>query len=130
MKTLAEFISESINGPWETVTTTDLINYDIWTPNNDLSKNDLKAIVNAFYKKYPANPDGCGEIRGAEIKCEISQVNGKDCVKFTFYWCPMRQDIRAGILSEIVDLITNTIYSVRGGKREIVELMYHLRYEH
>ena len=130
MKTLAEFISESINGPWETVTTTDLINYDVWTPNDDLSKNDLKAIVNAFYKKYPTNPDGCGEIRGAEIKCEISRVNGKDCVKFTFYWCPMRRDIRAGILSEIVDLLTNTIYSVRGDKREIMELMSHLRYEH
>ena len=51
MKTLAEFISESIQSPRQTATTTDLINNEVWVPNDDLSKKDLDDIIKAFYKK-------------------------------------------------------------------------------
>ena len=94
MKTLAEFISESIQSPWQTATTTDLINNEVWVPNDDLSKKDLNDIVKAFYKKYPANSNGCGEIRGAEIKCEIERIKEGECVKFTFYWCDLPHNER------------------------------------
>lgn len=130
MKTLAEFISESIQSPWQTATTTDLINNEVWVPNDDLSKKDLNDIVTAFYKKYPANSNGCGEIRNAEIKCEIERIKEGECVKFTFYWCDLPHNERIDILNKLLDLLTDTIYSVKGGRTEIRKFMEVIPFEH
>lgn len=130
MKTLAEFISESIQSPWQTATTTDLINNEVWVPNDDLSKKDLNDIVKAFYKKYPANSNGCGEIRGAEIKCEIERIEEGECVKFTFYWCELPHNERIDILNRLLDLLADTIYSVKGGRTEIRKFMEVMPFEH
>ena len=130
MKTLAEFISESIQSPWQTATTTDLINNEVWVPNDDLSKKDLNDIVKAFYKKYPANSNGCGEIRDAEIKCEIERIKEGECVKFTFYWCDLPYNERIDILNKLLDLLTDTIYSVKGGRTEIRKFMEVIPFEY
>ena len=130
MKTLAEFISESIQSPWQTATTTDLINNEVWVPNDDLSKKDLNDIVKAFYKKYPANSNGCGEIRDAEIKCEIERIKEGECVKFTFYWCDLPHNERIDILNKLLDLLTDTIYSVKGGRTEIRKFMEVIPFEY
>lgn len=130
MKTLAEFISESMQSPWQTATTTDLINNEVWVPNDDLSKKDLNDIVKAFYKKYPANSNGCGEIRDAEIKCEIERIKGEECVKFTFYWCDLPHNERIDILNKLLDLLADTIYSVKGGRTEIRKFMEVIPFEY
>lgn len=130
MKTLAEFIAESIQSPWQTATTTDLIDNEVWVPNDDLSKKDLNDIVTAFYKKYPTNSNGCGEIRGAEIKCEIERIKEGECVKFTFYWCELPHNERIDILNRLLDLLADTIYSVKGGRTEIRKFMEVMPFEH
>ena len=130
MKTLAEFISESIQSPRQTATTTDFIDNEVWVPNDDLSKKDLDDIIKAFYKKYPANSNGCGEIRDAEIKCEIERIKGEECVKFTFYWCDLPHNERIDILNKILDLLADTIYSIKGGRTEIRKFMEVIPFEY
>lgn len=123
MKSLAEYISEAMQTQWQMGTTIDFIDNGAWIPNDDLSKNDYKAIANAFYKKYPANLNDCGVILGTEVKCEIKYVDGEECVKFTFYWGDLPKNKRIDVLEEIINLLTNTVYSVKGGKPEIKKLL-------
>lgn len=123
MRSLAEYISEAMQTQWQMGTTIDFIDNGAWIPNDDLSKDDYKAIANAFYKKYPANLNDCGVILDTEVKCEIKYIDGEECVKFTFYWGNLPKNKRIDVLEEIIDLLTNTIYSVKGGKPEIKKLL-------
>ena len=125
MKSLTEYLMEVVTPTieWQKGTTEDFINWEAWTPNDDLTKEDCKKLAIAFYNKYPANHNDNGIINNIEVKCEYK--NG-DCVYFTFYWGDAPRKDRIKVLEEIANLMANTVYSVVGGKREMGKLLDNL----
>ena len=122
MKSLTEYLTEAINTnvEWQKGTTEDFIDCGVWIPNDDLTKDEYKKLAMAFYNKYPANHNDNGVINNIEVKCEYK--NG-DLVYFTFYWGKASRKDRIKVIEEIVNLISNTIYSVVGDKHDIEKLL-------
>lgn len=122
MKSLTEYLTEAMNTnvEWQKGTTEDFIDCGAWIPNDDLTKDECKKLAMAFYNKYPANHNDNGVINNIEVKCEYK--NG-DLVYFTFYWGKASRKDRIKVIEEIVNLMSNTIYSVVGGKHDIEKLL-------
>jgi len=129
MKSLAEYLMEVVTTPtieFQIGTTDDFIDWGAWIPNDDLTADNCWDIANAFYKKYPANYNDCGVINGINVKCECKR--GEEQVKFTFYWGDASTKERLSVLEEITNLLTNTIYSVKGGKSEMKKLLNNMSF--
>lgn len=125
MKTLTEYLMEETAPTLEFQigTTDEFMDWGVWTPNDELTKDDYKKIANAFYDKYPANHNDCGEVCGIDVKCDLKYKGSSDWVQFTFYWGDADNKTRMKVIDEIANLLTNTIYSVKGGKTEIRNLL-------
>lgn len=122
MKSLTEYLIEAVNAnvEWQKGTTEDFIDWGAWTPNDDLTKDECRKLAMAFYNKYPANHNDNGVINNIEVKCEYK--NG-ELVYFTFYWGKAPRKDRIKVIEEIVNLMSNTIYSVVGDKHDIEKLL-------
>ena len=125
MKTLFEYISESVvlTTEYQVGTTDEFINWGVWIPNDDLSADEYKMIAKSFYDKYPADHNDCGTVAGISVKCDYKYKGNNHWVEFTFFWggAPMKD--RMKVIEEIVNLLTNTVYSVVGGKQEMRNLL-------
>ena len=125
MKSLTEYLTEAINIEWQKGTIGDFIDCGAWIPNDDLTKDECKKLAMAFYNKYPANHNDNGVINNIEVKCEYKpwdHYNG-NLVYFTFYWGKAPRKDRIKVIEEIVNLMSNTVYSVVGDKHDIEKLL-------
>jgi hypothetical protein len=116
MNPLYTYLTESIEKPKVSFSTDDLMSYGVWTPNDDLTKEDCQAIVDGFNKKFPN-----GEILGCKVNCR----GGNDIVVFNCEFGSTMDTVvskRVKIIMEILNLLTNTVYSVMGGEKEINRL--------
>lgn len=122
MKSLIEYLMEAVNAnvEWQKGTTEDFIDWGAWIPNDDLTKDECRKLAMAFYNKYPANHNDNGVINNIEVKCEYK--NG-ELVYFTFYWGKASRKDRIKVVEEIVNLMSNTVYSVVGDKHDIEKLL-------
>ena len=127
MKSLSKYLMEEITITptlkYQIGTTDDFIDWGVWIPNDEPTKDDYKKIVDAFYTKYPVNRYNCGEVCGVNVKCEQKYKSGSDWVEFTFYWGDVDRKTRMKVIEEVTDLLTNTIYSTKGGKTEMRNLL-------
>lgn len=116
MKQLTEYLMEAMELDKEVVfTTDDMMDWEVWTPNDDLTEDNCKDIVAAFYKKYPAGNSDEGEVVGCPVQCAYD----KESVSFSCSFGEMNMNARIKVVQEIVNLLTNTVYSVAGSKTEI-----------
>lgn len=130
MKTLFEYISEDVTPTteYQIGTTDEFINWGVWIPNDDLSAGEYEMIAHAFYNKYPVDnnncgPVNCGTVAGISVKCDYKYKGNNHWVEFTFFWggAPMKD--RMKVIEEIANFLSNTIYSVVGGKQEMRNLL-------
>ncbi len=116
MKSLTEYLTEVMNINKDVVfTTNDMINYEVWTPNDDLSPQETKTIYDAFYKKYPKDKHEYGDVIGCNVECRLIQ----SAIQFICHFGNMSYKERVKVVNEITDFLTNTVYSVKGGDKEI-----------
>lgn len=116
MKTLTEYLNEAMELDKTVLfTTDDMMDWEVWTPNDDLTEDNCKEITNAFYKKYPAGNSDEGEVAGCPVQCSYD----KESVSFSCSFGEMNMNARIKVVREIVNLLTNTVYSVAGSKTEI-----------
>ena len=121
MKPLAKYILEAIGGEYFQFELEDLQQWDVWQPNDDITKKECMAIANAFYKNWPADNNDCGTINGYSVKCEYR----KSTILFTVFVRgtgtniyrrdPINKQV-VDVVEEIVNMLTNTVYSVGPGK--------------
>ena len=123
MITLDEYIMEAIQAEQQTCTTIDFIDSGAWIPNDDPSEDDYKTIFNAFRRKYPVSHNDRRVVLNTDVKCEITHVYGEECIVFTFHWNGLPKNKRIDVVEEIINLLTGSTYSVKGGKHEIMKLL-------
>ena len=118
MKPLSEYITnalkENTNGTFIQFELEDLQQWDVWQPNDDITKEDCLAIGKAFYDNWPADNNDCGTINGLSVNCE--HVRGTDTIKFTIFKHDEDEKLVISVVEEIVNMLTNTVYSVGPGK--------------
>ena len=130
MKPLAKYILEAIGGEYFQFELEDLEQWDIWQPNDDITKKECMAIANAFYKNWPADMNDCGTINGYSVKCEYrrSTILFTVFVKSTgvnsYRRDPINNEV-VDVVEEIVNMLTNTVYSVGPGKdaKQLIKAM-------
>lgn len=127
MKTLFEYMEKSLkeaNGTFIQFELEDLQQWDVWQPNDDITKEDCLAIGKAFYDNWPADNNDCGTINGLSVKCE--HVRGTDTIKFTIFKHDEDEKVVISVVEEIVNMLTNTVYSVgpdKSAKRLIKSML-------
>ena len=115
-----EFLNESLKKEFIELSTIDLQKYNVWTPNDDLSTNDVHNIALKFYDKYPSDHNDCGTILGFSVKC---QYNFKPMALFTIFFKDADIKQRIDVVKEIVNFLTETIYSVAGNDIDIEKML-------
>ena len=130
MKSLAEYMMEAVGGEYFQFELEDLEQWDVWQPNDDITRKECMAIANAFYKNWPADMNDCGTINGYSVKCEYR----KSTILFTVFvkgtginiyrQDPINKEV-VGVVEEIVNMLTNTVYSVGPGKsaKQLIKAM-------
>ena len=118
MKNLFEYIIEAIKPGSEyfQFELEDLEQWDLWHPNDDITRKECIDIVNAFNKKYPT-----GEINDYMVECEYR----KSTILFTVFvnangtniyrQDPINKEVIT-VIEDIINLLTNTVYSVGPGR--------------
>lgn len=125
MKPLFEYINEVVTSmpEYQIGTTNEFISWGVWTPNDDLTADECKMITKSFYDKYPADYNDCGTVSGISVKCDYKYKGNTHWVAFTFFWGNAPIKIRIKVIEEIINFLSNTVYSVVGGKTEIRNLL-------
>lgn len=130
MKPLANYILEAVGGEYFQFELEDLQQWDVWQPNDDITKKECMAICNTFYKNWPADMNDCGTINGYSVKCEYH----KSTILFTVFVKgtgvnsyrkdPINREV-VDVVEEIVNMLTNTVYSVGPGKgaKQLIKAM-------
>lgn len=130
MKPLATYILEAIGGEYFQFELEDLQQWDIWQPNDAISREEGIAIVNTFYKKWPADNNDCGTINGYSVMCDYR----RSTILFTVFvkgrganiyrQDPTNKEV-VKVIEEIVNMLTNTVYSVGPGKdaKQLIKAM-------
>lgn len=131
MKQLYKYLSEAITITptleYQIGTTDDFIDWGVWVPNDDISSKECNDIVTKFYKTYPVNHNDCGIVAGISVKCDHKYEGNGHWIEFTFYWGDASRKDRMKVIEEIANFLSNTVYSVVGGKKEIIDLLKNLR---
>ena len=113
MKSLTEFINEALKKGDLEFSTRDLIDNNVWVPNENYRKMDSQEICNNFYKKYPKDKNNCGMVDGYQVKC---QYNLHPAVVFTVFCDGASEADKIGVVEEIINFLTNEIASTAPGK--------------
>ena len=79
-----------------------------------------KETIELLYDKYPADHDDCGNILGFPVKC---QYNFKPMALFTIFFKDADTKQRIDVVKEIVNFLTETIYSVAGNDKDIEKML-------
>lgn len=130
MKPLIDYITEALSGEYFQFELEDLQQWDVWQPNDDITRDECITITNAFYKNWPADHNDCGTINGYPVKCEYRAST----IVFTVFVKGTGRNIyRQGdtnkdvikVVEEIVNMLTNTVYSVGPGKdaKRLIKVM-------
>ena len=112
MKPLAKYVLEALKQEFVQFSLDDLEDWDIWHPNDDIPHNDLVELGIQFYKQYPADMNDCGTVAGYSVKCDV----GWSAMQFTVYYGDAPEKDKIKVIEEIVNFLTNTVYSVGPGK--------------
>lgn len=125
MKHITEFLNEAMDHHlgWSTFTTDDMIDHGVWTPNDDLTYDECMNIVRSFNKKYNGNSWNEGKVAGVIVQCKCVEDN---VVEFDCDFENVNINTRIAVVQEIVNLLTNTIYSVVGDKHDIRRMLDHI----
>lgn len=127
MKPLFEYISEAITVTptleYQIGTTYDFMDWGVWIPNDDPTADECKMIAKSFYDKYPADHNDCGTVAGISVKCDYKYKGNDHWVAFTFFWGDAPRKDRMKVIEEIANFLSNTVYSVVGGKQEMRNLL-------
>lgn len=115
-----EFLNESLKKEFVQFTLDDLQEYNIWVPNDDITKTEAHDIAVNFYKKYPANYNDCGTILGIDVRCEYKNPT---LVKFTIFYGNADIKQKIDVIKEIVNFLTETVYSVAGNDKDIEKML-------
>lgn len=115
-----EFLNESLKKEFIELSTVDLQKYNVWTPNDDLSKDDVHNIALKFYDKYPSDHNDRGTVLSFPVKC---QYNFKPMALFTIFFKDADTKQRIDVVKEIINFLTETIYSVAGNDKDIEKML-------
>ena len=130
MKPLANYILEAVGGEYFQFELEDLQQWDVWQPKDDITKKECMAIANAFYKNWPADMNDSGTINGYSVKCEYRRstilftVFVKGTGTNSYRQDPINKEV-VSVIEEIVNMLTNTVYSVGPGKnaKQLIKTM-------
>lgn len=121
MKPLAKYVLEALKQEFVQFSLDDLEDWDIWHPNDDIPHKDLVELGIQFYKQYPADMNDCGTVAGYPVKCDV----GWSAMQFTVYYGEASEKDKIKVIEEIVNFLTNTVYSVGPGKsaKQLIKAM-------
>ena len=101
MKSLKDYILESIERNVLEFTLDDLQRYNIWTPNDDLSRDDLNNIWNNL-QKFPMRID--------MIEVDFERI--KHDIRFIIYYHNHQRKNLTNCIRQIINLLLESVYSV------------------
>ena len=121
MKPLTKYVLEALKQEFVQFSLSDLEDWDIWHPNDDIPHKDLVNLGIQFYNQYPADMNDCGTVAGYPVKCDV----GWAAMQFTVYYGDASEKDKIKVIEEIVNFLTNTVYSVGPGKnaKQLIKAM-------
>lgn len=119
IKSFYTYISEALDSEVE-FSLNKMMDFGVWTPNDDVTKDEKMNITSEFYKAFPAGNSDEGDVLGYPVSCVYGDDND---VHFYCFFDNAPMPKRIAIVKEIVDVLLNVCYSVAGGDKEIKKML-------